>query len=161
MKEVDEKVLKNIYLNILKAILVIFYFLIVNLVYEKINDEIFKRAVQVCTMIFLLIAIYLFEKAYKKDDNKTIIEGIEILILSGFTLTIEYITNRFHFNFKSYSLSASYIFAIYFILKSIIIYTKGRNEIAKSLSDIEEIVKKEEPIKKEAKKRKKEVKEND
>ena len=29
MKEVDEKVLKNIYLNILKAILVIFYFLIV------------------------------------------------------------------------------------------------------------------------------------
>lgn len=161
MKEVDEKVLKDIYLNILKAILVIFYFLIVNLIYEKINDEIFKRAVQVCTMIFLLIAIYLFEKAYKKDDNKTIIEGIEILILSGFTLTIEYITNRFHFNFKSYSLSASYIFAIYFILKSIIIYTKGRNDIAKSLSDIEEIVKKDEPIKKEAKKRKKEVKEND
>ena len=77
-------------------------------------------------------------------------QGIEILVLSTYTLTTEHITNKFNFDFKSYSLVASYIFAIYFILKSIIVYTKGRKELAEELSDIREIVKKDEPVIKEA-----------
>ena len=43
--------------------------------------------------------------------------------------------------FKNYSLVASY-FAIYFIVKCIVIYTKGRKEMAEDYSDIKEIVKK-------------------
>jgi len=76
--------------------------------------------------------------------------------LATAVLTLEYITNRFKFQFNSYSSTVSYVFAIYFVLKSIVIYTKGRKEVEKSLSDIEEIVKKEEPIKKEATKKRKE-----
>ena len=103
----------------------------------------------------------MFEKAYKEDNGKMAVDGIEILILSTSILTIDYIINRFNFMFKSYSLSISYVFAIYFVLKSIIIYTKGRKELERSLSDIQEIVKKEEPSKKEAtKKRKKKNLEN-
>ena len=160
-REVDEKYLKEICVNILKAIIVLFYFLILNLVCTKLNVEVFKRVIQVCTMIFLFLAIYMFEKAYKEDNGKMAVDGIEILILSTSILTIDYIINRFNFMFKSYSLSISYVFAIYFVLKSIIIYTKGRKELERSLIDIQEIVKKEEPSKKEAtKKRKKKNLEN-
>ena len=156
MKEIKEKYSKEIYLNILKAIIIVLYFLVLNLAYENISAEHIELGIKIFTMVFLFISIYIFEKAYKKDDDKLAIQGIEILILSAYTLTSRHITNKFNFNFKNYSLVASYIFAIYFILKCIFVYTKGRKEEAENLSDIKEIVKKEEPVKKEATKKSKE-----
>ena len=156
MKEIDEKYLKEIYLNILKAIIIVSYFLVLNMAYTNVNSEYMEIGIKCFTMLFLFIAIYIFERAYKKDDGKLAIQGIEILILAIYTLTTDHITNKFRFNFKSYSLVASYMYAIYFILKSIVVYTKGRKELVKNLSDIREIVKKDEPAKKEATKKKKE-----
>lgn len=154
-KEVNEKYLKEIYLNVLKAIIIILYFFVLNLSYENVSIEHLEIGIKIFTIIFLFISIYIFERAYKKDDDNLAIQGIEILVLATYTLTTDYITKKFNFNFKSYSLVAAYILAIYFILKCIIIYTKGRKEISDELSDIKEIVKKSEPIKKEATKKKK------
>lgn len=67
-----------------------------------------------------------------------------------------HIITLFQYHFQFYLLTSSYVFSIYYVLKAIILYTKGRRDYWKSLSDISEIVKKEEPIKKEAKKRKEE-----
>lgn len=156
MKEVNEKYLKEIYLNVLKAIIIVLYFFILNLAYENISSEHLELGIEIFTMIFLFISIYIFEKAYKKDNGNLAIQGIEILVLSTYTLTSRHITNKFNFEFKTYSLVASYIFAIYFILKSIVVYTKGRKEEAENLSDIREIVKKDKPLKKEATKKNKE-----
>lgn len=155
-KEVDEKFLKKIYLNVLKAIIVVVYFLVMNLACKNMETQYFERGVQLCTMIFLFISIFIFELAYRKDDDDLAIQGIEILILSAFILTSKHISKKFNFDFKNYSLVASYIFAIYFVLKGIVVYTKGRREMAEDFSDIREIVKKDEPIKKEATKKKKE-----
>ena len=155
-KEVDEKYLKKIYINVLKAIIVVVYFLVMNLACENMETQYFERGVQLCTMIFLFISIFFFELAYRKDEDDLAIQGIEILILSAFILTSKHISKKFNFDFKNYSLVASYIFAIYFVLKGIVVYTKGRREMAEDLSDIREIVKKDEPIKKEATKKKKE-----
>ena len=155
-KEVDEKFLKKIYLNVLKAIIVVVYILVMNLACENMETQYFERGVQLCTMIFLFISIFIFELAYRKDEDDLAIQGIEILILSAFILTSKHISKKFNFDFKNYSLVASYIFAIYFVLKGIVVYTKGRREMAEDLSDIREIVKKDEPIKKEATKKKKE-----
>ena len=147
MKEVSEKHMKKIYLNILKAILVVIYFLTLNLVSEKISALYLERGIEICTMIFLFLAIFIFELAYKKDDDDLVVQGIEVLVLSAYTLTSQYITKRFNFNFKIYFLASSYIIAIYFIVKCIWYYTKGRKEIADDLSDIKEIVKEKEPVK--------------
>ena len=156
MKEVNEKYMKKIYLNILKAILIVFYFFVLNLACENISVEHLERGIQLCTMVFLFIAIVIFEIAYRKDDDDLAIQGIEVLVLSAYTLTSQHITKKYNFNFKNYSLVASYFFAIYFIVKCIVIYTKGRKEMAENLSDIKEIVQKDEPVKKEATKKKKE-----
>lgn len=150
MKEINEKYSKQIYFNILKAIIFMSYFLALNLAYENVRTEYMEIGSKLLTMVFLFIAIFIIEKAYKKDDGDLAIQGIEILILSTYTLTTKHITNKFNFNFKSYSLVASYLYAAYFLLRSIFIYTKGRKEIVEDLSDIREIVKKEEPVKKEA-----------
>lgn len=154
LKEVDEKYQKEIYLNILKAIVIILYFFILNSAYENVSSEHLEIIIKILTMLFLFVAIYFLEKAYKKDDGKIAMQALEILVLSAYTLTTKHITNKFGFNFKSYSLVASYIYAIYFILKSIVEYTKGRKKIIENYSDVREIVKKDEPIKKEASKKK-------
>ena len=161
MKEVNEKYMKKIYLNILKAIIIVAYFLVLNLACEKVSPLYLERGIELCTMIFLITAIGVFEVAYRKDNDDLAIQGIEILVLSAYTLTSQHITKKYNFDFKTYSLVASYIFAIYFILKSIVVYTKGRKEIAEDMSDIKEIVKKEEPVKKEATKKKVEEEKND
>ncbi len=155
MKGINEDIGKKIYINILKAIFIITYGLLFNLAYDNMETQILEREIQIVTMILLFVSIYYFEKAYNKDDGKVAIQGIEVLIISAFTLTIEHIINRCQFEFKPYILSATYIFAIYFVMKAIILYTKGRFEFSKTYSDIKEIVKEDEPIKKEATKKKK------
>lgn len=161
MNEIDQKYLKEIYFNVLKAIVVVLYFFILNAAYVNVNSEYLEKGIKLLTMIFLFIAIYIFEKAYKKDDGKLAIQGIEFLVLSAYTLTTEHITSKFGFDFKMYSLVASYIYAIYFILKCIVVYTKGRKKLVEKLSDIKEIVKKEEPVKKEATKKSNKTKKNE
>ena len=161
-EEVKQEVIKKIFVNVVKAIIITICLLLLNIAYIKLDTEVYKRTVQIVTMIALFVAIYLFERAYKEDKEETALDGIEILVFSAYILTIKHITQKYGLNYKFYVMLVSYVFDIYFILKSIIIYTKGRKEISDSYSDIREIVKKEEPIKKEAtKKRKKEVKEND
>ena len=59
--------------------------------------------------------------------------------------------------FRFYLIASSISVATYYILKGIIIYTKEKKEYLNTLSDISEIVKEDEPIKKEAKKRNKET----
>ena len=156
MKEVSEKYMKKIYLNVLKAIIIVLYFFVLNVACENVNPQYLEKGIELCTMILLFISIFIFEWAYRKDDDDLAIQGIEILILSAYTLTSQHITKKFDFPLKNYLLVASYIFAIYFILKCIVVYTKGRKEMAENLSDIKEIVQKDEPVKKEETKKKKE-----
>lgn len=156
MKEVSEKYMKKIYLNVLKAIIIVLYFFVLNVACENVNPQYLEKGIELCTMILLFISIFIFEWAYRKDNDELAIQGIEILILSAYTLTSQHITKKFDFPLKNYLLVASYIFAIYFILKCIVVYTKGRKEMAENLSDIKEIVQKDEPVKKEATKKKKE-----
>ena len=159
-KEVDEKYMRQLYSNIIRAIVIIFYFLVLNILNQNISDIHMEISIKILTMVFLLISIIIFEIAYKKDSDGLAILGLEVLMLAIYTITTKHITSKFNFDFEKYSYAASYVFAIYFILKSIIIYTKGRKKMADERSDIREIVKKE-PIKKEATKKEKEVKKND
>ena len=57
MKEVSEKYLKEIYLNILKAIVIVLYFFVLNLAYTNINNEYLELGIKILTMVFLFTAI--------------------------------------------------------------------------------------------------------
>lgn len=161
MKEINEKHMKKIYLNVLKAIIIMLYFFVLNVAYSNVSALYMEKGIEICTMIFLFATIFIFEVAYKKDDDDLALQGIELLVLATYTLTCQHITKKYKFDFKNYTLVASYIFAIYFILKGIVIYTKGRKEMAEDLSDIKEIVMNDKPIKKEATKKQSKKRENE
>lgn len=153
-KEISQEILKKIFKNLLRAVGIMFYFIILNLAYSTMKQERLVGDIEVFAGAFLVVGIVLLEKAYKRDDDSMGITGVECLFLALHSLSIMHVITMFQYDFRFYLLTSSYVFSIYYVLKSIILYTKGRREYLNSLSDISEIVKKEEPIKKEAKKRK-------
>lgn len=158
-KEISQEMLKKIFSNILRAIGIMFYFIILNLAHSTMKQERLLGDIEVFASAFLVIGIYFFERAYKKDSGSIAIIGIEFLVLSLHSLSIMHVITMFRYDFRYYLLTSSYIFSIYYVLKAIILYTKEKRDYLNSLSDIPEIVKKDEPIKKEAKKRNEEIEE--
>lgn len=151
--EISQETLKKIYNCIIMAIGVMVYFLVLNLAYNAMKLDRLLGDIEVFSGVFLVVGIYLLERAYKKDSGVLAISAIEFLVLSIHSLTIMHVITMLQYDFKLYLIASSYVFAIYYILKSIIIYTRGRMEYAKTFSDISEIVKKDEPQKKEATKK--------
>lgn len=152
-KEITQEIIKKIFKNLILAIGIMLYFIVSYILYIQVGLEKIKIITKAFSGIFLLLSIIILEFAYKKDSGTYAITAIEILILSIHALFIEHIIAIYKFDFRMYLLTSAFVFAIYYILKSIIIFTRARIKYLKTLSDISEIVK-DEPIVKEAKKRK-------
>ena len=144
---------KQIFKQIIIAISIMLYFIIINYAYEQMKTDRLINDIKIFSGAFLVLGIYFLEKAYKNEKLNSLIYSIESFVLSAHSLSILYVITRFNFDFRLYLLTSSYIFSIYYILKSIVIYTKGERQYLKSLSDIPEIVKKEKPVVKKATKK--------
>ena len=140
--------------NIIFVLLIVIYFICFNTQCVNLETSILTQCINISSLIFLGIAIVMFEIGYRKDKKKIGIHGIEILVLGIFTLLMKHMPRILESDMKTYIEMGTYGFIIYYVLKSAIMYTKKKQEELKSLSDIKEIVK-EEPIKKEAKRRNK------
>lgn len=153
--------MKKIGKNLSRALCIIIYFIILFFAYTRMNLDRLAQDIQAFSGAFLVLGILALEKAYKKDSGEVAITGIELLALSIHSLSIMHMITLLKYDFKSYMLISSGIVVIYYVLKVIIIYTKDKKEYLKGLSDISKIVKEDEPIKKEAKKRNKNEKEKE
>lgn len=153
--------MKKIGKNLSRALCIIIYFIILFFAYTRMNLDRLAQDIQVFSGAFLVLGILALEKAYKKDSGEVAITGIELIALSIHSLSIMHMITLLKYDFKSYMLISSGIVVIYYVLKVIIIYTKDKKEYLKGLSDISKIVKEDEPIKKEAKKRNKNEKEKE
>ena len=151
--EKRKKVNQNVFENIFIAVAVMLYFIIINFTYYRIEENILSVILKVVSIVILLLAIIIFEVAYKKDSGKLAIHGIEVLVLAAHALSIIYVVELEKLEFTTYILISSYAFSIYYILKAVIIHTIEAKKYLESLSDIKEIVN-DKPVKKEAKKRK-------
>ena len=147
---------KDLIINIITAIGIALFFLLLILAKQNIKENVFEVDFKVITMMLLGISLLIVEIAYKKDSNKLAVISIELLVLSCYVLSVPYFINLLNIEFNKYILYALSVIEVYFIFKIVIVYTIGRKNYVKSLSDIAEIVKEEEPVKKEASKKVKE-----
>ena len=147
-----KKINKNVVENLLLAVAIMLYFIIINFSYYRIEDKYFLIGLKILSSILLIGGIVLLEISYKKDSGKIAIHALEILFLSGHALSIHHIVALNKFQFSNYILISSYIISLYYILKAIIIAIKDKRQYLRSLSDIREIVDIK-PIKKDAEKR--------
>ena len=135
-KQVSQEILKKIFKNLILAIVVMAYFITCNILYTRLNLDNMELITKAISCVFLIASILLFEFAYKRDSGTLTITAIELLILSIHALFIHHVITIYQLDYQTYILTSSYLFAIYYVLKSIIIYTKARIKYLKSLSDI-------------------------
>lgn len=141
-KEKLEEIYGLIFKNIAIAAVIMVYFIFLNLGQMNIKTDIYQTDLKVFSITSLLISIVLFEKAYKKDSGEIAIYGIETLILAIITLTLIYINLMFSSRYVFIVNSISCIFAIYYLIKSVVIYIKKRKKCY--IDDMKEIINKEE-----------------
>lgn len=151
-------IVRDILTNIIYLILVVIYFVCFNTQGNLLDSTILTKYIDISSMTFLVIAIIMFEIGYRNDKAKIFINGIEFLVLAIFTLFIKHMPKVLGCTMKDYTEIGTYAFIAYYILKSAIMYTKQRHDLLKNLSDIKEIVK-EEPRKKQTKRKNIKVKE--
>lgn len=144
--------MKTIGNNILKAIGIAGYFFVLMLAYQKMNTDRLIGDIEVFSGMFLVLGIIMLEVAYKKDNGKSAISAIELLVLAMHSLSIMHVIKFFKYDFNMYLMISAGVCSGYYVLKAIIENTLEKRKSLKQLSDISEIVK-EEPIKKEAKRK--------
>ncbi len=124
MKKIYNAVLPNIYI----AIGVIIYFIFMILGFYNINNKVFVTDLKAFSIFALFGAIVIFEYAYKKNSIKFAIYGIEVLIVAILTMLLIYINLMYFNKFAYISSIISFIFAVYYVVKCVIIYKINKKE---------------------------------
>lgn len=127
-KEESNKINRYLFQNIMVAIAIIIYFIFLNLGKQNIQLNVYVTDLKVFGMCILLLAIMLLEKAYKDDSGRLAVFGIEMIVLSLTTISLIYVDLMLSSRYSVILTSISYIFAIYYLIKSVVIYLKKRKK---------------------------------
>lgn len=158
MNILKKPIVKDVITNAVYLMLITIYFVCFNTQVITLETTMIIQYIDISSITFLAIAIVMFEVGYRNNKAKIFINGVEFLVLATATLLIKHIPKTLGHTMEHYTEIVIYAFIAYYILKSVIMYTKLKHDELKKLSDIKEIVK-EEPIKKETKRKNKKVEE--
>ena len=79
----------DIFLCIIYSIIIGLYFISMNFINMLSTPEIYELYTKISYTVFIIVAIIIFEVAYKKDNGTTAIYGIEFMVLAIHILLIE------------------------------------------------------------------------
>lgn len=123
--EID-KINKILFTNIIIAICIITYFIFLNLGQMNIKHDVYTTDLKVFSMCILVVAICLIEVAYKRDSGEIALYGVEMIVLSITTVALIYVDLMFSMRYIYIVPAISFVFAVYYLIKSIIIYSKRK-----------------------------------
>jgi len=133
-----EELKKSAFSNCLAAIVMVFYFVLLTLAYEKMQKDVFMLDLKVFSGTFLATAILLFENAYKKDSGKRAIHAIELLAVAIVTLLLTHIYEIANGQFKMITLFLAGSSIVYYCIKCLIMVIR---QIRKSkLQDVKNLL---------------------
>ena len=127
---INNAVTGDVLANLAYSSMIMIYFMFFNIQYEVLPEVTLIKYINISSIAFLIISILMIEIAYKKEKDNILLYGVEFLVLAIFTLLIKHIPKLVQCNTQTYILIGSYLFAIYYMLKSTILYTIERqNEL--------------------------------
>lgn len=141
-KEEENKINKKVFENILIANVIMIFLYLISLGSLNIETPVFITDLKVFSVTLIVFTILLFEYSYRKENGNICIHGIECFILAVFMLVSTYLYSIYFSDFYLIVSIASFLFAIYYVGKSILIYLKMRKKYFESVNDISEIIKK-------------------
>lgn len=139
-KEKKKGIYKRAFENILVAVIVILYFLMMILGYINIPEDAYIKDLKVFSLATIAITIVLFEIAYNKDSGKIAIHGIETLLLSILTLVSMYIYILHRTKFLFVIMGGVVLATLYYLVRSIVVIIKEKRKWKDNISDVKDIV---------------------
>lgn len=141
-QEEENKINSKIFENMIIADILMTFFYLISLGSLNIETPIFMMDLKVFSIGLIVLTVIIFEISYKKENGNLCIHGIECLVVAIFMLFSTYLYTMYMKEFYMYVSIFAYIMAIYYAVKSIIIYRKMKKKYIDNLSDIDEIIKK-------------------
>ncbi len=127
-KEEQKKMNGEVFTNIVIAIGIVVFLNFIILGFINIESEVFMVDLKVFALSILAVAIGIFEYAYKKDSDKIALYGIETLVFAICMLGFIYLYIMQNSKFVIITILITYIVAIYYTVKSLIIYKKMKKQ---------------------------------
>ena len=140
-KNVKDEIVVKIFHTLIVAIIIVLYFLTVNLFYYNFEAAQFEVFMKYYALIIIVATVVMFEVGYRKDSIKFAVIGVELLACGILSLYIPYI---FLHTTKALRLSIMILpipVLLYYLFKSLFIYKKDKFHYQNNLSDIKELVK--------------------
>jgi len=122
------KINERLFFNLAAAVVILVYFLFINYIHHHTPIEGFLRIIQLFCWGYLGITIMLFEVAYHKDSGRIALISVEFLILAIANMMLLYIQAFLPTKLCSISISIAICFAVYYTIKSLVIYIKSKRE---------------------------------
>ena len=124
-----KKVYKSSFIKALCGIMALFYFLMLNITFSKMNTDSYLRVLKVLSIVELAITIIIYEIAYKKESDKFALTGVEIMFLSISSLVAMYVLKNYITVFKYITTIMALIFSSYYMIKLIVMLIKQKKQI--------------------------------
>ena len=140
-ENLKNEVRKDIFKNLLLGIAIMVYFIVLIRGNIGISKDIVTVYFNIYSIILLIFSIILIEIAYRKNNGKVAVYGIEILIVALFTMFLPYVIFELSNKHQKYYVLSTSLISIYYIIKCIIINNRAKNVYEKEESDIDEITK--------------------
>lgn len=138
-KEVKDKIGINIFKNLIAAIIVMVYLLLINFTYNKATDK-FEEFMKYYSLGAAIISVILFEIAYNKGSRFFCLVGIELLCCGIVSIFIPYIYLHTSSELRTAIILLPAILVFYYLIKTIIIFKSGQIKYNNSLIDIKDIL---------------------
>lgn len=139
-KEIKDGIDRTFFYNNIMAILVMLYFALINCSYIFLEGAAFERTMKYLAVLAIVSTVIMFELAYKKDNFKIALIGIELFMCSLLSVYIPYIYLYTNPIYKKFMMIIPIFFAIYYVAKTIAAYIFRHVKHRLNISDVKEII---------------------
>ncbi len=133
---------KRTIFNFLTIFTIVLYLFCLNISSIYTDTNIFLLTLKCFSILLAIISIIYFELAYRKDNERLFLYGIEILVLGIATLFSNYIYYIYFNSFNKIITCFTLVFIIYYLVKIFIARRNMRKKYYNEQNDIKEIIKK-------------------
>lgn len=144
-----KSVIKEILVNLGIAIIMVLYLILIMMGCRNLTLETLDKDIKIITLMILLIGIVILEVSYKKDNFKTAMHGIEVLVFGATNLCLIYIAKLYFNNLIKFLGYIGLAVAGYYVVKTIILSITSIKRFKKDNNDIKDIVQKKNKIEEE------------
>ena len=144
-EDLKNEVRKDIFKNLLLGIAIIVYFIVLIKGNAGGSKDIATVYFNIYSILLLIFSIVLIEVAYRKNNGKTAVYGIELMVVAVLTMFLPYVLFELSRKYQNYYILSTLVISIYYIVKCIVINNRAKKVYVKEESDIEEISKTQKP----------------